>query len=142
MSAAPKELRGPHAQALRSTLLEVIDFASLAAALLGRDEEQPREKALSAGNARAIRRRVGELEASARELMARFDLPERAPNVRGELRAYSSKIWADLIDSQSRAVRRYGPPPDWYAERLDPILDRMAALAHEILYYSREPDAE
>jgi hypothetical protein len=133
-------IRGAHAQALRSTLLEVLEFVEHATKLTALDAGGAGERALPPERSAAITERLEALETMARGLMTRFELPERAPNVRGEIRAYSSRAWADLIDSQSRAMRRYGAPPEWYGRELDPILERMAGLAHEILYYSREPE--
>jgi hypothetical protein len=139
MTDRSEVLSGPHAQALRSTLGEVIEFVDLARGIL-EDERAAGFPALGRRAAAEIERRVRDIESEARRIMDRFAIRPSERNVRGELRAYASRIWADLLDCRSGPMRRYGPPPEAYAERLDPAFEEMAALAHEIVYFAREPE--
>ncbi len=141
MSDSPESLRWPQSQALRSTLIEVLEFAERAGEILD-EERRAGFPALTAAAAAEIEVRVRDLESAARGLMEHFRLRAAERNARGELRAYASRTWADLLDCRSGAMRRFGPPPAWYGERLDPRIEKMAALAHEIVYFAREPESE
>lgn len=86
---------------------------------------------------------VGVLARTAIPILARCgDRPSTRVTLRsGEVPPIAPAERADFSNPRGRAARRHGPP-DGYAERLGPILGKIAAAAREILYFSREPESE
>ena len=128
-----------HAISLAGVLDEARRFAKMAARRLA-ESETAGEQAFSHRERDEILARLGALGEVASALFGRYGLSIPRPSLRGELRGHSSILWANLMDSLSDAMKRYGPPPEWYSREIDPELRKLAEIAHEILYLSREPE--
>ena len=132
-------LSAPHAISLAGVLDEARRFSKAAARRLA-EADTAGEPIFTRRERDEILARLADLGERAERLFGQYGLSLARPSLRGELRGHSSILWANLMDSLSDAMKRYGPPPDWYARDVDPEIRKLAEIAHEILYLSREPE--
>ena len=76
-------------------------------------------------------------------LARKFDLKPEVEDVSNMIRSRMSIRWADLADTQSRKLKRFGEVPPELKRTLDPDIQQLARLALELAsIIEKDPGAE
>ena len=95
---------------------------------------------LSAERRAAILACIAEALEGVSRLAERFNLRPVDEPLENKIAAEMSINWANLIDTRSDKLRRYGPVDPKLQELLDPDMEHLAQLALAIASLAREPE--
>ncbi len=108
----------------------------LIAAWLDDEEENGilyrRKLAFPAGRRKATRQRINAGLDQITSLAHALELPVEEKDIAGMIRGRLTESWANLIDSQSGKLKRYGKVDPRVKSSLDPAMQRLAELGKEL----------
>ena len=87
---------------------------------------------LSAKQRRAIRNEIGHIREIMKELTEMFGLEPRVEDVSREIWGRSSMFWEDLVETETKYLRRYGAMPPGLENHLDPKIESLIERLNNI----------
>jgi len=130
------EISENHKRAIAAALGTVADWLDRIAAAATRPAQQDRlrrlEGTLSADRQRRIAERIAKARAVLDEMAACLRLPHRVDSIPRQIAAACAVAWEDLVETQSRHLRRYGPLPAGAATYIDSRIDDLIEIVGQI----------
>jgi hypothetical protein len=103
--------------------------------LLGREENgilYQCKLSLSDGKRKAARKQIAEALKQIADLVNKLDLQPVGEDPSGLIRGQLTVSWANLLDTRSKKLVRYGEIDPHLADVLDPSIDRLAQIAIDL----------